>query len=239
MPQAAGTRDRPAMGNSVKSLKRLIDECSDTNRHEWTDKARTILEAVRRTPRPTKWKVRRSIAEEILKKIVVPSVADLGWTLRAVQTDDPSCDVLLEAGHLRARMKMVLLKPATAKFRRIYREQHSESAYVLEMQRKTTQTKAAKAAANSKSRGTTQTSAPIGRCYGFEEFDILAVNTHAVSRMWPDFRYTLAAWLRPHPVHQSFINVVQSVSPQPDDLWTDDLGVCLEWFSRTERGART
>jgi hypothetical protein len=220
------------MGNSVKSLKKLIDECSDTNRHEWTDEARTILEAVRHTSRPTKWKVRRTIAEAIFRKIVVPSVAKSGWKLGTSQTDIPLYDVLLERDSERARIEIVLLQPASAKFRRIYRGQHSESAYALEMQKKQVQAKSVKGAPGGETRQTAQTGSADGRSYSFGEFDILAVNIHAVTCQWPDFRYTLSASLRPHPSHQSLINIVQLVSLRPNDVWTNDLGICLERFSK-------
>ena len=220
------------MGNSVNSLKKLIDECSDTNRHEWTDEARTILEAVRRTSRPTKWKVKHTIAEAILKKITVPSVVDSGWQLRTTQAANSSSGVVLERDGLLARVEIVLLQPATAKFRRIYRGQHSESAYALEMQKRQIQTRAAKAIAGGEIRQRTQIGSENERSYSFTDFDILAVNTHAVTRQWPDFRYTLAAWLRPHPSHQSLINMVQLVSLRPNDIWTNDLGICLDWFSK-------
>jgi hypothetical protein len=220
------------MGNSVKSLKKLIDECSDTNRHEWTDEARTILEAVRRTSRPTKWKVKHTIAEAILKKITVPSIVDSGWKLRTTQTDNSSSGVVLERAGLFARVAIVLLQPATAKFRRIYRGQHSDSAYALEMQKKQMQTKAARGIAVGEAHETAETDYADERSYSFSDFDILAVNTHAVTRQWPDFRYTLSAWLRPHPGHQSLINIVQLVSLRPSDVWTDDLRICLERFSK-------
>ena len=216
------------MGNSVKSLKKLIDECSDTNRHEWTDEARTILEAVRRTSRPTKWKVRHTIAEAILKKIAVPSIVDSGWKLRTAQADNSSSGVVLERDSLLARVEIVLLQPATAKFRRIYRGQHSESAYALEMQKRQMQTKAARAIAVGKADEAAKIDYVDERSYSFSDFDILAVNTHAVTRQWPDFRYTLSAWLRPHPSDLSLINMVQLVSLRPNDVWTDDLGICLE-----------
>src|ERR1700723_2313286 len=145
------------MENSVKSLKKLIDECSDTNRAEWTDEARTILEAVRRTSKPTKWKVRHTIAEAILKKITVPSVVDSGWKLRTTRADDSSSAIVLERDGLLARVEIALLQPATAKFRRIYREHHSESAYALEMQKKQMQTKAARAIAVGEAHETAET----------------------------------------------------------------------------------
>jgi hypothetical protein len=219
------------MGNSVKSLKKLIDECSDTNRHEWTDEARTILEAVRRTSRPTKWKVKHTIAEAILKKITIPSIVDSGWNLRATQADNSSPGVVLERDGMLARVEIVLLQPATAKFRRIYRGQHSESAYALEMQKRQIQTKATKAIAFGEANESAKGDYPSERSYSFSDFDILAVNTHAVTRQWPDFRYTLSALLRQHPGHQSLIKTVQLVSLRPNDVWTDDLGVCLERFS--------
>jgi hypothetical protein len=220
------------MGNSVKSLKKLIDECSDTNRHEWTDEARTILEAVRRTSRPTKWKVKHTIAEAILKKIAVPSIVDSGWKLRTGLADNSSSGVVLERDSLLARVEIVLLQPATAKFRRIYRGQHSESAYALEMQKRQMRTKAARAIAVGKADETAKIDYVDERSYSFSDFDILAVNTHAVTRQWPDFRYTLSAWLRPHPSDLSLINMVQLVSLRPNDVWTDDLGICLERFSK-------
>ncbi len=220
------------MGNSANSLKKLIDECSDTNRHEWTDEARTILEAVRRTSRPTKWKVKHTIAEAILKKITVTSIVDSGWKLRTTQAANSSSGVVLERDGLLARVEIVLLQPATAKFRRIYRGQHSESAYALEMQKRQMQTKAAKAIAVEEEHDAVKTDYADERSFRFSEFDILAVNTHAVTRQWPDFRYTLSAWLRPLPSHQSLINMVQLVSLRPSDVWTDDLGICLDWFSQ-------
>jgi hypothetical protein len=220
------------MGNSVKSLKKLIDECSDTNRHEWTDEARTILEAVRRTSRPTKWKVKHTIAEAIVKQIIVPSIVDSGWKLRSTKADNSSSGVALERDGLLARVEIALLQPATAKFRRIYRGQHSESAYALEMQKRQMQTKAARAIAVGGAHETAKTDYADERSYSFSDFDILAVNTHAVTRQWPDFRYILSAWLRPHPSHQSLINTVQLVSLRPSDAWTDDLGTCLERFTK-------
>ncbi|MEI9969496.1 MAG: hypothetical protein WDM87_13065 [Terracidiphilus sp.] len=36
----------------------------------------------------------------------------------------------------------------------------------------------------------------------------------------------------PNPSNPLFINVVQSVSLEPSDMWADDLDICLEWFSR-------
>lgn len=225
------------MAKSVKSLKKVIDECSDTNRHEWPDEARTILEAVRGTSRPTKWKVRRTIAEAILKKIVIPSIVDSGWSLRSAKAGGPSCDILLERDGLMARIEILLLRPATPEFKRLYRGQHSESAYALEVQKKQVRKGPKTGIEIGGARRIIQADSANNRSYAFGEFDILAVNIHAASYRWSDFRYTLSDWLRPHPSHKSLINVVQSVSLEPNDVWTDDLSTCLEWFSRTNQKA--
>jgi hypothetical protein len=225
------------MGNSVKSFRKLVDECSDTNRDEWPDEARTVLEAVRRISKPTKAKVRRTIAEAILKKIVIPSIVDSGWTLRSAKAGDPSCDVLLERDSLVARVEMVLLQPATAKFKRIHRGQHSENTYALEMQKKQIRSKAAKSITIGEARRTNCAASANGRSYRFGEFDILAVNIHAATYRWTDFRYTLSNRLCPNPSHKSLIDTVQLVSLKPNDLWTDDLSTCLKWLSKASQSA--
>ena len=219
------------MGNSVKPLKKVIEECSDTNRHEWPDEARTILEAVRRISRPTKGKVRRTIAEAILKKLIVPSVADSGWKLRAPQADSPSCDLLLERNSLMARIDLALLQPATAKFKRTYRGQHSENAYALEVKKSQVRAKGATGIAVGGARRAAPAELAREKSYTFGEFDILAVNIQAATYRWTDFRYTLSSQLQPHPAHPSFINVIQSVPLMSNEEWTEDLSVCLEWYA--------
>ncbi len=222
------------MGNSVKPLKKVIEECSDTNRHEWPDEARTILEAVRRISRPTKGKVRRTIAEAILKKLIVPPLADSGWKLHAPQAGNPPCNLLLERDSLLARIDFALLQPATAKFKRIYRGQHSDRAYALEVKKSHIRAKGTKGIAIGGARRAAPADPGHERSYTFGEFDILAVNIQAATYRWTDFLYTLSSRLRPHPIHPSLINVVQSVSLTPNDEWTDDLGICLEWYSRAK-----
>lgn len=220
------------MGNSVKPLKKVIEECSDTNRHEWPDEARTILEAVRRISRPTKGKVRRTIAEAILKKLIVPSLSDCGWKLRGPQAGNPPCDLLLERDSLLARIDFALLQPATTKFKRTYRAHHSEGAHGLEVKKSQLRVKGTKGIEIGGARRSVPADTAHGRSYTFDEFDILAVNIQAATYRWLDFRYTLSGRLRPHPIHPSLINVIQSVPLTPNEEWTDDLSACLEWYSK-------
>jgi hypothetical protein len=65
--------------------------------------------------------------------------------------------------------------------------------------------------------------------FEFTAFDILAVNMHAITRRWADFRYTLSPWLRSDDRDNLFVNRSQSVSLPPNEIWRDDLSTCLEW----------
>jgi len=66
--------------------------------------------------------------------------------------------------------------------------------------------------------------------YRFGDFDILAVNMHPSSGDWQNFRYTVASWLLPRGQDKSLIEIFQPVASDPNDVWTDDLSVCLDWF---------
>lgn len=68
------------------------------------------------------------------------------------------------------------------------------------------------------------------RPYRFGEFDILAVNMHPSSGDWRNFRYTVASWLLPRAEDPALIEIFQPVAAVPNDVWTDDLSVCLDWY---------
>jgi hypothetical protein len=68
------------------------------------------------------------------------------------------------------------------------------------------------------------------RPYKFTDFDILAVNMHPSTRDWSNFRYTVASWLLSRPKNSSLIEIHQPVAKEPNDVWTDDLNTCLDWF---------
>jgi hypothetical protein len=72
------------------------------------------------------------------------------------------------------------------------------------------------------------------RPYRFGDFDILAVNMHPSSGDWQNFRYTVASWLLPRGQDKSLIEIFQPVASVPNDVWTDDLSVCLDWFRSGE-----
>lgn len=72
------------------------------------------------------------------------------------------------------------------------------------------------------------------RPYRFGEFDILAVNVAFSTGDWTQFRYTVARWLLPRPDDESLLLKFQPVSLKPDQDWTDDLNVAIDWFLSSE-----
>ena len=73
------------------------------------------------------------------------------------------------------------------------------------------------------------------RPYRFDDFDILAVNMHPSSGDWKNFRYTVASWLLPRAKDATLIEIFQPVASVPNNVWTDDLAVCLDWFASGEK----
>ena len=67
------------------------------------------------------------------------------------------------------------------------------------------------------------------RPYRFHEFDILAVSMEASTANWTEFRYTVSRWLIPRPGNPSLMFKFQPVSLEPDDDWTDDLNIAIDW----------
>lgn len=66
------------------------------------------------------------------------------------------------------------------------------------------------------------------RPYRFGEFDILAVSLQPSTHSWNSFMYTVGNWLIPRQ-DSALIRVMQPVSMIPDDDWTDDLEMCIDW----------
>lgn len=75
----------------------------------------------------------------------------------------------------------------------------------------------------------TRTKIPF-RLYEYGEFDILAVCLYPATEDWTRFHFTLGRWLLPHPKYPDRVNYFQPVSPEPNDVWTDDLETAIDWL---------
>src|SRR5579863_1511538 len=116
------------MSESVETIRRLIDECSEQDRRalrtylksslphplerEWGTDADTILSAIRRSSDLTKRGVRGIIAEAVFVDEVIPTVSQSGWKQVEVEGDHPY-DALLKKGELSARIQVKLQRLET------------------------------------------------------------------------------------------------------------------------------
>ncbi len=185
----------------------------------WGVPAEVILEAISRSSDLSQRGVRGLIAEAYFEQRIVPMYA--GWTI-ATPPGNLAYDFLLRRGTQEVRIQVKSQRrkagrPMTAK--EAYRR-FSEDRLVVETQ---------------KTRAGTDEKGASTRPYRFGEFDVLAVSMEASTGDWTQFRYTVANWLLPRPEDASLMLKFQPVSLEPDDDWTDDLDVAIDWFIRGDQ----
>uniref|UniRef100_A0A372IKU6 DUF4365 domain-containing protein n=1 Tax=Paracidobacterium acidisoli TaxID=2303751 RepID=A0A372IKU6_9BACT len=177
--------------------------------------------------------MRGIIAEAVFVNDVIPGIVESGWQHIKIEGDHPY-DVLLRKGALSVRIQIKLqrLEKGVPK---LYYPRHYKvgSLHVVEVQK----TRTGERATTTTLPGTDTkivTTEPVTvktRPYSFGDFDILAVNMHPSSGDWKNFRYTLSSWLLPRrDPDPALIEIFQPVSVLPDEVWTDNLAVCLKWF---------
>jgi len=240
------------MSESLDTIKKVIAECSIEEQwalkeylselvphpleREWGIDAETILNAIRRSSDLTKRGVRGIIAEAVFETAVIPSIAASGWK-PATLTGDLAYDVRLESGTRAARIQIKLQRLEKSVPKLYYPQHYAEGLlYVVEVQK----TRGGKKKTRRQSPGTGAASEAADeveetRPYRFGDFDILAVNMHPSSGSWKNFRYTVASWLLPRAEDPALIEIFQPVAATPNDVWTDDLSVCLDWYVSGKR----
>jgi hypothetical protein len=241
------------MNESIDAIKKLISECSVDEQKalkqylrsllphplesEWGIDADTILSAIRRSSDLTKRGVRGIIAEAVFENAVIPSIEPAGWEPVTI-VGNPSYDVHLRRGNASARIQIKLQRLEKGIPKLYYPKHYDEgSLYVVEVQKTRSGEKTTKqhlpgtdATVEATDSVTVQT-----RPYRFGDFDILAVNMHPSSGDWKNFRYTVASWLLPRVQDKALIEIFQPVASVPNDVWTDNLAVCLDWFASGEK----
>jgi hypothetical protein len=238
--------------SDLEAIKKLMAECSVEEQRalkqffselvphplerEWGIDAETILTAIRRSSDLTKRGVRGIIAEAVFESAVIPTVAASGWQ-PATLTGNLSYDVRLENGRWAARIQIKLQRLEKAVPKLYYPDHYEEgSLYVVEVQR----TRGGRKKTKRPFPGTGTTLETIDdveetRPYRFGDFDILAVNMHPSSGNWKNFRYTIASWLLPRAEDHALIEILQPVAAVPNDVWTDNLWICLDWYASGEK----
>jgi hypothetical protein len=240
------------MNESVEVIKKLISECSKDEQQalkqylgsllphplesEWAIDSDAILSAIRRSSDLTKRGVRGIIAEAVFESSVIPSIATAGWKPVDIVGDLPY-DIHLRKGATSARIQIKLQRLEKGSPKRYYPKHYEEGFYVVEVQKtrsgekKKTQVLPGTDTTLEATKNITEKTRP----YRFGDFDILAVNMQPSSGDWKDFRYTIASWLLPRQKDKALVEIFQPVAPLPNDIWTNDLTTCLEWFVGGEK----
>lgn len=241
------------MSESLAAIKKLIEGCSADERRalkaylrallphpletEWGIDADTILSAIDRSSDLTKRGMRGIIAEAVFESEVVPNVAASGWEAVPI-SGDLSYDALFKKRDLSARIQIKLQRLEKGVPKLYYPKHYEEgSLYVVEVQKTRSGEKTTAEKLQGSATEVAATSAVMvkTRPYRFDDFDILAVNMHPSSGDWKNFRYTLGSWLLPRSNDNSLIEIFQPVAATPNDVWTDDIMVCLGWLEAGEK----
>jgi hypothetical protein len=235
------------MNETVEAVKAFIDQCTEKERgalreylrrklprhpleEQWDIDAETILTAIYRSPDLTQRGVRGILAEAVFERDILPGVDKLGWRFLPVSISDPPYDFVLESEGLRVTIQVKLQRTEKGQPKRYQPKRYTGELYVVEVQKTRSGKKRQSESKRAPSSGDEST-----RPYRFGDFDILAVNMQPTTHTWADFRYTVARWLIPRGTNSRLIEIFQPVSLEPNEVWTDKLDVCLEWFRRGDR----
>jgi hypothetical protein len=230
------------MSEALDRVIEFIDRCSEKDRkslleylrrklprhpleEKWDIDAETILTAIHRSPDLTQRGVRGILAEAVFERDILPGVEKLGWRIVSAPLGDFPYDFHLEKQGRRATIQVKLQRIERGIPKRYQPRQYTAELYVVEVQ---------KTRSGKKRQQETPTTLYSGdestRPYAFGDFDILAVNMQPTTHTWTDFRCTVGTWLIPRKTNSRLIEIFQPVSLQPNDVWTDRLDVCLDWF---------
>jgi hypothetical protein len=188
--------------------------------------AEIILEAIHRSGGLTLRMIRGVIAEAAFEIDVMEQLKV--WSNITPPGDLPY-DFLLDNGKGTVRVQVKLqrsVKHRPMKANEAYRFL-PENMYVVETQRTR--------------RGSNKTGG-LTRPYRFGEFDLLAVSMQPSTNRWDTFMYTVADWLLPGRTDPSEILKFQPVATTPNNDWTDDFHMVIEWlrsgFKKKIRGEK-
>jgi len=235
------------MSEALDGVKEFIDQCSEEDRsalseylrrrlprhpleERWDIDADTILTAIYRSPDLTQRGVRGILAEAVFERDILPSVGKLGWRILPASISDFPYDFVLENEEQQITIQVKLQRTEKGQPKRYQPKRFTGELYVVEVQKTRSGKKRQSESTRAHSSGDEST-----RPYRFGDFDILAVNMQPTTRTWADFRYTVGRWLIPRGTNSRLIEIFQPVSLVPNDVWTDKLDICLDWFRSGDR----
>lgn len=236
------------MRRTLDQIREFINHCSEKERRalleylrkklprhpleeKWDVDAETILTAIYRSTDLTQRGMRGILAEAVFERDILPSVEKLGWHVLTAPVGDLPYDFFLERETQKATIQVKLQRTEQGSPKRFQPRRYVDELYVVEVQKTRSGKKRQQETPGALTAGDEST-----RPYGFGAFDILAVNMQPTTHRWTDFRYTLSGWLIPRKSNPRLIEIFQPVSLEANDVWTDELATCLEWYKVGRRG---
>jgi hypothetical protein len=222
----------------VSQIRRILNGCTPAQRddivkllrtefrihrieREWNSSAEIILEALTRSSDLTRRMFKGILAEAAFKVEIIDKLE--GWQ-DVTPPGNHAFDFVVQKGAVKATIQAKLQrkeKQQPLRYRRPGKRGSSSEFYVVETQK----TRAGNDAATGEAT----------RPYRFGEFDILAVSMEPTTGDWSQFRYTVGNWLIPRPKSPTLIAVLQPVSLEANDDWTDSLVTAISWFTSGHR----
>ncbi len=197
---------------------------------KWGISYELILDAIHRSQDIVQRGVRGVIAEAVFEAKVLPTIS--GWHSVPVVGDLPY-DFNIRQYSDRREIKIQVKLQRTQGGVPLVRSVFGPDTFVVEVQKTRSGTKRKpKRAADAKSGGT---SPEKTRPYQFGDFDIIAVNMQPSTHDWSRFMYTVGSWLMPRGGAKNLIEIMQPVSRNRSDAWTDSIEECISWFLSGQR----
>ncbi|MGA2250378.1 hypothetical protein [Terracidiphilus sp.] len=199
---------------------------------EWEIDGDDILSSIYRASDLSRRGIRGLLAEYFFETNIIPSVLRRGWTSVQTPAGDWPYDCLLERDGKRVSIQVKLQRLERGLPKRFHARHYEQIYYDVEVQKTRTGQRRLRKQDNVQSALPDPEMVPpiATRPYPFGAFDILAVNMQPATKRWTEFRFTVGTWLLERLNAPDLIEIHQPVSLEPDEVWTDDLSTCLEWF---------
>jgi hypothetical protein len=187
-----------------------------------------ILDAIHRSQDIVQRGVRGVIAEAVFDAKVLPTIK--GWRPVPVTGDLPY-DFQIQRIADGREIKIQVKLQRTANGLPLSRKVFGPDTFIVEVQKTRSGTR------RKKKSDAVPVAAEKTRPYQFGDFDIIAVNMQPSTRNWNCFMYTVGSWLMPRAGEKNnhLIEIMQPVSRNRSEFWTDDLEECVRWFLSDEK----
>ncbi len=237
----------PRMSEKIKNVERLIESLTPSELESLTSYLRSklpkhpledkwgigyelILDAIYRSQDIVQRGVRGVIAEAVFEAKVLPAIE--GWRSVPVIGDLPY-DFNIKRDSDGREIKIQVKLQRTQKGVPLTRSVFGPDTFIVEVQKTRSGTKRKRnKAASPKS---SPTAPEKTRPYQFGDFDIIAVNMQPSTRDWTRFMYTIGVWLMPRAGDKRLVEIMQPVSRNRSDVWTDNIAECVSWFLSGQR----